>query len=97
LRDKSNAACGLEKPARRSVWRNTDEVLADPDPFRRPTYRAIVQHLGRVLATVPAEQLETINIVVATTMNTLEVLGQSAPAWRVPPTRVPAVGLAGGI
>lgn len=44
------------------------KVLADPDPFRRLAYRAIVQHLGRVLATPPVEQLETINIVVATTL-----------------------------
>jgi hypothetical protein len=85
LRDKSNAARGLEKPARRSGEIPT-KVLADPDPFRRLTYRAIAQHLGRVLATLPAKQLETINIVVAMMLNKLEVLGQSAPAWRIPRT-----------
>jgi hypothetical protein len=69
LQDKSNAAWGLEKPAQRPGEIPT-KVLADPDPFRRLTYRAIVQHLGRVLATPSAEQLETINIVVATTLNT---------------------------
>jgi hypothetical protein len=55
------------KPARRSGEMPTT-VLADPDPFRRLTYRAIVQHLGHVLATPLAEQLEIINIVVATTL-----------------------------
>jgi hypothetical protein len=59
------------------------KAFADPDPFRQLTYasaleakRAIAQHLGRVLATLPAEQLETINIVATTTLNKLEVLGQ---------------------
>lgn len=55
------------KAGRRSGEMPT-KVLADPDPFRGLTYRAIVQHLGRVLATPLAEQLEIVNIVVATTL-----------------------------
>jgi hypothetical protein len=59
------------------------QTFVDPDPFRQLTYaspleakRAIAQYLGRALATLPADQLEAINVVVGTTLNKREVLAQ---------------------
>lgn len=59
------------------------QAFVDPDPFRQLTYaspleakRAIAQYLGRALATLPADQLEAINVVVGTTLNKQEVLAQ---------------------
>ena len=65
------------------------KVFADPDPFGQLTYRAIAQHLGRVLTPLPAEQSETINIVVATTLNKLEVLGQIRACMAHPSDELP--------
>jgi hypothetical protein len=61
------------------------KVFADPDPFGQP----IAQHLGRVLTPLPAEQSETINIVVATTLNKLEVLGQVRACMAHPSDELP--------
>ena len=72
------------------------QAFADPDPFRQLTYaspleakRAIAQCLGRALATLPTAQLEAINLVVATTLNKQEVLGQLRACLAHPSEELP--------
>ncbi|MGF6988064.1 hypothetical protein QFZ99_007628 [Paraburkholderia atlantica] len=59
------------------------QAFVDPDPFRQLGWtsaleakRAIAQYLGRPLATLPVDQLQAINAIVATTLNKQDVLAQ---------------------
>jgi hypothetical protein len=81
---------GLEN--RPTTWRNAGMAFANPNPSRQLTYaspleakRAIAQCLGRALATLPTAQLEAINLVVTTTLNKQEVLGQLRACLAHPP------------